>query len=122
MDHYEDHVKICDTLHQANEDDHDLRSGRQFHEFNYPGPQILPEALINMTNWDTFLYTRQFEAVNETRSLRHLTRLLTYPTTVGSVLHELSPYQYKSGRRVTLEGVKSFSGECDVSQSHYKII
>lgn len=110
---YEAHLEICDTLRQINEDDHDLRSGRWFPEFEYPGPQ-LDEILVNMTSWDTFLYTRQFEAINEDRSMRQATRLLTYPLTVGSVLHELSPYSIRRGGRLTPEGLKSLSGRCDL--------
>ncbi|KAI1857610.1 uncharacterized protein JN550_013122 [Neoarthrinium moseri] len=107
-DDYEAHLQICDTLRQINEDDHDLRSGRFFPEFEYAGPQM-EEAAVNMTNWDTFLYTRQFEAVNDDRSMRQVTRLLTYPITVGSILHELSPYSIRDGGRITPEGLKSFS-------------
>ncbi|QPH01259.1 hypothetical protein C2857_005458 [Epichloe festucae Fl1] len=108
MDHYEEHLKICDVLRQINEDDHDLRSGRVFQEGNLPDLQ-LDEAAVNMTNWDTFMYTREFEAVNSDRSMRQITRLLTYPVTIGSVLHELSPYSMKKGGRLTVEGLKSFS-------------
>jgi splicing suppressor protein 51 len=108
-DDYEAHLEICDTLRQINEDDHDLRSGRWFPEFEYPGPQ-LDEILVNMTSWDTFLYTRQFEAINAERSMRQATRLLTYPLSIGSVLHELSPYDIRRGGRLTTEGLKSFSG------------
>jgi splicing suppressor protein 51 len=113
-DDFEAHLEICDTLRQINEDDHDLRSGRWFPEFEYPGPQI-DEALVNMTNWDTFLYTRQFEAINHDRSMRQATKLLTYPVTIGSVLHELSPYTIRSGGRLTAEGLKSLSGEIPLS-------
>lgn len=109
-DDYEKHLEICDTLRQINEDDHDLRSGRVFHEANLPDHQMV-EAAINMTNWDTFMYTREFDAVNSDRSMRQITRLLTYPVTIGSVLHELSPYTYKDGGRLTVEGLKSFSGK-----------
>ncbi|KAI2469219.1 PXA domain-containing protein [Annulohypoxylon bovei var. microspora] len=105
---YEAHLKICDTLRQINEDDHDLRSGRFFPEFEYAGPQI-EEAAVNMTNWDTFLYTRLFEAINDDRSMRQVTRLLTYPVTIGSILHELSPYNIRKGGRLTPEGLKSLS-------------
>ena len=108
-DDYENHMDICDTLRQINEDDHDLRSGRVFPEFDYPGPS-LEEAVINMTNWDTYLYTREFNAINEERSMRQATRLLTYPLTIASVLHELSPYNIRKGGRLTVEGLKSFSG------------
>ncbi|KAK4147047.1 zinc-finger of mitochondrial splicing suppressor 51-domain-containing protein [Dichotomopilus funicola] len=107
-DDYEAHLQICDTLREINEDDHDLRSGRVFPEFKYAGEQ-LEEALVNMSNWDTFLYTRQFNAINNDRSMRQATRLLTYPVTIGSILHELSPYSIKSGGRITPEGLKSFS-------------
>lgn len=109
MDDYEHHAEICDTLRQANEDDHDLHSGRFFPEFEYPGPQI-EEILPNMTNWDTYLYTREYNAINEDRSMRQATRLLTYPMTIASVIHELSPYNIRSGGRLTTEGLKSLSG------------
>ena len=108
-DDYEAHLDICDTLRQINEDDHDLRSGRWFPEFDYPPPQI-DEILVNLSSWDTFLYTRAFEAINEERSMRQATRLLTYPLTVGSILHEFSPYHIRAGGRLTTEGLKSFSG------------
>ena len=109
MDHYQEHLEVCDTLRQINEDDHDLRSGRVFQEGNLPDLQ-LDEAAVNMTNWDTFMYTREFEAVNSDRAMRQITRLLTYPITIGSVLHELSPYGINKGERLTVEGLKSFSG------------
>lgn len=108
-DDYEAHLEICDTLREINEDDHDLRSGRFFPEFEYPGDQI-EEAMVNMTNWDTFLFSREFRAINDERSLRQATRLLTYPVTIGSVLHELSPYSIKKDGRLTVEGLKSLSG------------
>jgi mitochondrial splicing suppressor protein 51 len=104
---YENHLQICGVLRQINEDDHDLVSGRLFPEFDYPGPQI-EEAQVNMTNWDTMLYSREFTAINDERSMRQVTRLLTYPITVGSVLHELSPYSLK--HRITPEGLRSLSG------------
>ncbi|KAL2020249.1 hypothetical protein VTK56DRAFT_8573 [Thermocarpiscus australiensis] len=107
-DDYEAHLEICDTLRQINEDDHDLRSGRFFPEFEYAGPQM-EEALVNMTNWDTFLYTRNFNAIDDDRSMRQATKLLTYPVTIGSIIHELSPYNIKAGGRLTPEGLKSFS-------------
>ena len=109
-DDYESHLELCDTLREINEDDHDLRSERFFPEFEYPGLQI-EEAMVNMTNWDTYLYSREYTAINEARSMRHATKLLTYPITIGSVLHELSPYSIKSGGRLTVEGLKSLSGK-----------
>ncbi|KAK3703319.1 translational activator for mitochondrial COX1 [Vermiconidia calcicola] len=105
---YESHLEICDTLRQINEDDHDLVSGRFFPEFEYP-PARFEEAQVNMTNWDTLLFSRGFEAVNAERSMRQVTRLLTYPITVGSVLHELSPYAFGKEGRLTPEGLRSLS-------------
>lgn len=107
MDDYASHLELCDLLRQINEDDHDLHSGRFFPEFDYPGPQI-DEAQINLTNWDTLLYSREFNAVNDERGMRQVTRLLTYPVTIGSVLHELSPYTLND--RLTPEGLRSLSG------------
>ena len=108
-DDYETHMEICDQLREVNEDDHDLRSGRVFPEFEYPPDQI-EEILVNLTNWDTYLYTRNYNAINEARAMRQATRLLTYPVTIGSVLHELSPYSMKKGGRLTMEGLKSLTG------------
>ncbi|CCF47707.1 Mss51p [Colletotrichum higginsianum] len=83
MDNYEAHLEICDTLREINEDDHDLRSGRAFPEFVMAEDQM-PEAVVNMTNWDTFMYSREFEAVNDERSMRQVTKMLTYPVTIGN--------------------------------------
>lgn len=107
-DDFETHIQICDILREINTDDHDLRSGRFFEEFEYPGPQM-EEQQINLTNWDTFLYTREFNAINGQRQLRQATKLLTYPVTIGSVVHDLSPYNIRQGGRMTAEGLKSFS-------------
>ena len=111
MDDFESHLEICDTLRQINEDDHDLRSGRLFPEFEYPEHQRAEEFIVNMSNWDTYLYTRDHPAIDDPRSLRQATRLLTYPVTIASVLHEFSPYVMKSGSRLTQEGLRSFGGE-----------
>lgn len=110
MDDYEAHLEVCETLRQINEDDHDLRSGRMFPEFDYPGPQRAEEFVLNMSSWDHYLYTRDFNAVDDPRAMRQVTRLLTYPITIASVLHELSPYNIRKGGRLTNEGLRSFSG------------
>lgn len=109
LEDYEEHMKICDTLREINEDDHDLVSGRFFPEFDYPGPQE-EDFIVNMTNWDTFMYTREFSAINNDRSMRQVTRLLTYPMTIASIVHDLSPYNIRKGGRLTPEGLKSLSG------------
>jgi mitochondrial splicing suppressor protein 51 len=99
-----EHEKYIPILRQANEDEHDLRSGRELDEFIFPGKQDLEEA-INMASWDGFLYTRQFNAVNAERSIRHVSKLLTYPLSIASVLHQGSPYR----KRMTKEGLRSIS-------------
>lgn len=108
-DDYEAHLEVCDVLRQINEDDHDLHSGRFFKEFQFGEGQI-EEILVNMTNWDTYMYTRDFDALNEDREMRQATKLLTYPMTIASIIHELSPYNIRRGGRLTPEGLKSFSG------------
>lgn len=107
VDDYESHLEICDMLKEINQDDHDLHSGRFFPEFEYP-PAGMDEAQVNLTNWDTMLYSREFTAVNDERSMRQVTRLLTYPITIGSILHELSPYTLKD--KLLPEGLRSLSG------------
>ncbi|KAJ6192710.1 zinc-finger of mitochondrial splicing suppressor 51-domain-containing protein [Bipolaris maydis] len=111
-DDYEAHLEVCDVLRQINEDDHDLRSGRFFREFQFAEPQM-EEILVNMTSWDTYLYTRDFDALNEDREMRQATKLLTYPMTIASILNELSPYNIRKNGRMTPEGLKSFSGGGD---------
>ncbi|KAF9583071.1 translational activator for mitochondrial COX1 [Lunasporangiospora selenospora] len=102
----ENHKHVCGTLREVNEDEHDLRSGRHLKEFEFPGPQNRDEA-INMSNWDTFLYTRGFNSMNSERSMRHVSHVLTYPLTIASVLHQASPYQL--GKDLTVEGLKSLA-------------
>ena len=102
-------MELCDTLRMANEDDHDLRSGRLFPEFEYPQEQI-EEFAINLSNWDTFMYSREFKAINSDRSMRQVTQQLTYPLTIGSVISDLSPYTDGKEKRVTHEGMRSFNG------------
>ena len=109
MDDFEAHLEVCETIRQINEDDHDLRSGRFFREFEYPGVQE-DDHPVNMTNWDTYMYTRQFNALSDDRHMRQVTRLLTYPVTIASILHEFSPYSVRKGGRLTTEGLKSMSG------------
>ncbi|CBQ73214.1 related to MSS51-mRNA processing protein [Sporisorium reilianum SRZ2] len=100
-----EHAKYVARLREANEDEHDLRSGREMAEFKLPGPQGFEET-INMSNWDVFFYTRNFNSIESDRSRRHVSKLLTFPTTMGAVIHENSPYTKKS-RRLTHEGLRS---------------
>ncbi|KAI8379252.1 zinc-finger of mitochondrial splicing suppressor 51-domain-containing protein [Radiomyces spectabilis] len=100
------HQEICGILREQNEDDHDLRSGRAMKEFEFPSAQGFDEA-VNMANWDIFFYTRAFPSMDSSRSIRHVSKLLTYPVTVASVLHESCPY--KLGKEITPEGMRSLA-------------
>ncbi|CAJ0645707.1 13139_t:CDS:2 [Entrophospora sp. SA101] len=103
----ENHKKhVCDMLREVNEDDHDLKSGRKLIELDFPETQPVDEA-VNMLNWNTFFYTRGFPSIDSERSLRHISKVLTFPITIGSILHKYSPYILKN--RLTLEGLKSLT-------------
>lgn len=103
----EEHKKYCSRLREVNEDEHDLRRGRKMREFHLPGPQAYEEA-ISFANWDLFWYTRGFPSMDTERSRRHATKLLTYPLTIGSVLHQNSGLTLNN-RRVTPEGSRSLA-------------
>ncbi|KAM0792310.1 hypothetical protein ACM66B_004997 [Microbotryomycetes sp. NB124-2] len=98
-------AKYWPRLREANEDEHDLRSGREMTEFRLPGEQPYEEA-VSMGNWDVFLYTRGFPSIDTERSRRHVSKLLTYPMSIGSVLHENSPYTLRN-QRLLPEGLRS---------------
>ncbi|KAG8217395.1 zinc-finger of mitochondrial splicing suppressor 51-domain-containing protein [Butyriboletus roseoflavus] len=103
----EEHAKFCPRLQEVNEDEHDLRSGRRMHEFELPGPQAYEEA-ISFANWDLFWYTRGFSSMDTERSRRHASKLLTYPLTIGSVLHQNSGLT-PNNHRITPEGSRSLA-------------
>lgn len=74
---------------------------------NYIGAQGFDET-VNMANWDMFFYTRSFPSMDSDRSMRHVSKLLTYPISIAAVLHESSPYKY--GDQITAEGMRSIAG------------
>ena len=80
------------------------------------GPQD-SEAAISFANWDVFWYTREFPSMDTERSRRHASKILTYPITIGSVLHQFSNLTL-SNQRLTPEGSRSLAGTlrhtCDV--------
>jgi splicing suppressor protein 51 len=100
-----EHGKYVTRLREANEDEHDLRSGREITEFRLPGQQGF-EEVINFSSWDIFFYTRNHPSIETDRSRRHVSKLLTFPCTVAGTLHENSPYT-KRNRRLTHEGLRS---------------
>ncbi|KAK9447313.1 zinc-finger of mitochondrial splicing suppressor 51-domain-containing protein [Limtongia smithiae] len=101
------HESVCEKLALANVYEHDIRSGREFPEFEMPPPQDI-DVTINFGDWDTFLYTRDFHSMDTEFEFAHATKILTYPVTVASVLHNGSPYTLAS-KRLTLEGLKSLA-------------
>ncbi|KAF9501243.1 hypothetical protein BDN71DRAFT_1501525 [Pleurotus eryngii] len=104
---HEHHDKYCARLREANEDEHDLRSGRKFREFELPGSQGFEEAM-SFANWDLFWYTRNFPSMDTERSRRHASKLLTYPITIGGALHQFSGLTL-SNQRLTPEGSRSLA-------------
>lgn len=96
-------------LREVNEDEHDLRSGREMKEFEMPGLQDI-EQTVNLKSWEMLFYTRNFNSVDNLRSQRHLSRLLSYPMTIAGILHELGPYADRAGGRVTPHGERSLLG------------
>jgi splicing suppressor protein 51 len=122
----ENHGRYWPRLREANEDEHDLRSGREMTEFRLPGAlaghlageenaDLCPtgeqeyEQAVSMGNWDVFLYTRGVPSIDTERARRHVSKLLTYPITIGSVLHENSPYTIRN-QRLLPEGLRSLLG------------
>lgn len=101
-----EHIKYCGRLRQVNEDEHDLRSGRELKEFRLAPAQEV-EDQINFSNWDMLLYTRAFEALESERSKRHITRMLTFPYTIAAALHENKAFTRRN-HRLTFEGLRSF--------------
>ncbi|KAI0281428.1 zinc-finger of mitochondrial splicing suppressor 51-domain-containing protein [Russula aff. rugulosa BPL654] len=101
------HARYCSRLREVNEDEHDLRSGRRLREFELPGPQDT-EASISFSNWDVFWYTRNFPSMDTERSRRHASKLLTYPITIGSVIHQYSALTL-GNQRLTPEGSRSLA-------------
>lgn len=61
-----------------------------------------------MANWDIFFYTRGFPSMDTDRSMRHVSKLLTYPITIASTFHLSSPL--KVDKELTPEGLRSIAG------------
>lgn len=72
------------------------------------GPQAYEET-VSFANWDIFWYTRGFPSMDTERSRRHASKVLTYPLTIGSVIHQHS-YLTLSNQRLTPEGSRSLAG------------
>ncbi|CCH61111.1 hypothetical protein TBLA_0E00500 [Henningerozyma blattae CBS 6284] len=99
---------IADILKKVNIYEHDLRSGRPFPEFDFPREQEY-DTVINLINWDLYFYTRNFFSMDTEFQLAAVTKMLSYPMTIASVLHQFSPYSLTPKGPVTLEGLKSLA-------------
>lgn len=100
--------RIYEPLRKVNIYEHDLRSGRSFPEFDFPQDQSF-DRMINMTNWDLFFYTRSFYSMDTEFQLAAVTKMLSYPITIGSLLSQFSPYSLNPKGPITLEGLKSLA-------------
>ncbi|KAL6937805.1 translational activator for mitochondrial COX1 [Hanseniaspora osmophila] len=100
--------KKYELLKKCNIYEHDLRSGRPFPEFDFPLAQDR-DRMINVSNWDLYFYTRQYYSMDTEFQLAAVTKMLSYPITIASVLHQFSPYSLNPKGPITLEGLKSLS-------------
>jgi len=75
------------------------------------------EAAINFSSWDTFFFTRNFPSIDSDRAVRHVSKVLTYPITIASVLHQNGPYT-PANSRITREGQRSMAGRSTCSYDH----
>ncbi|CAI5756209.1 unnamed protein product [Candida verbasci] len=101
-------LKKYEQLKKVNLYEHDLRSGRKFTEFAFPGKQD-KNFTINLGNWDSFFYTRDFPPMNDEFNLAAATKVLTYPLTIASLFYKFSPYEIEPKGPITLEGAKSLA-------------
>ncbi|EMG49258.1 hypothetical protein G210_0047 [Candida maltosa Xu316] len=99
-------LKKYEKLKKVNLYEHDLRSGRQFTEFVFPKEQER-DFMVNVSDWDSFFYTRDFPPMNDEFNLAAATKVLTYPITIASVLHKYSPFVMEPKGPLTVEGAKS---------------
>ncbi|THG99228.1 hypothetical protein EW026_g3103 [Hermanssonia centrifuga] len=90
----------CTEEHWHEDEEHAKYCGRKGH--------MDSEAAISFANWDLFWYTRGFPSMDTERSRRHASKILTYPLSIGSVLHQHS-YLQLSNQRLTPEGSRSLA-------------
>lgn len=69
---------------------------------------------MSFSNWDIYWYTRGHPSIDTERSRRHLSKLLSYPMTIGGVLHQYSSLMLNN-QRLTPEGSRSMAGKDRVS-------
>lgn len=64
---------------------------------------------MSFSSWDNLFFTRNFPSIDSDRAIRHVSKVLTYPITVASVLHQNGPFTPANGR-ITREGRRSMAG------------
>lgn len=78
------------------------------------GDQPYDQA-VSFASWDTFFFTRSFISIESLRSVRHVSKVLTYPLTVAAALHQNGPFTRGNGR-ITREGTRNMVGKfCSAS-------
>lgn len=100
--------KVYEKLRKVNLYEHDLRLGRKFDEFVFPGA-LEHDFTTSLGLWDTFFYTRDFNPMNTEFNLAAATKVLTYPITVALLMHKFSPYEMAPKGPLTLEGLRSLA-------------
>ncbi len=95
-----EHQAFVPDLRRIYDDMADLRSGRQFLEFDFPGPREEWQR-ADLTNWRAFLSDRGFKSphgtignargeeqvAGEERSIRHISSIFTYPLTIAHAIY-----------------------------------
>lgn len=100
--------KKYELLKKVNLYEHDIRSGRKFEELVFPADQPR-DYMTNLSNWDTYFYTRDFAPMNTEFNLAAASKVLTYPITIAATLHKYSPYAMEPKGPLTLEGLRSLA-------------
>ena len=94
------HQAVAADLRRIYDDMVDLRSGRKFPEFEFPGPREEWQR-SDLVNWRAFLSDRRFkspcgaigdarspeEIAVEERSIRHISSVFTYPLTIAHAIY-----------------------------------
>lgn len=101
---YHDEKKY-EQLRKVNLYEHDLRSGRRFNEFVFPGA-VEHDFMTSLSSWDLFFYTRDFNPMNTEFNLAAATKVLTYPITIALLLHKFSPYELEPRGPFKVEGLR----------------
>jgi len=96
------HHRVAEDLRMIHQDYADLRSGRPFGEFEFPGPPPHDYIRGDLNNWVSFLSDREFknalgnkigwtrtdeEKFIEARSIRVISSVFTFPLTIAHAIY-----------------------------------